>query len=89
MDDRDAKTFAMALSENTTITTLVLSCYAIVDDGTAAIASVLCENTTILKLQLRDLRDVREVSTFFRYLKTNKTIKIGRASCRERVLNLV
>jgi Ran GTPase-activating protein (RanGAP) involved in mRNA processing and transport len=74
MDDRDAKTFAKALSENTTVASLVLSCYAIVDDGTAAIASVLCKNTTILKLQLRDIRDVREVSTFFQYLKTNRTI---------------
>ena len=74
MDDRDAKTFAKALSENTTITTLVLSCYAIVDDGTAAIASVLCENKSITKLQLRDLRDVREISTFFQYLQKNKTI---------------
>jgi Ran GTPase-activating protein (RanGAP) involved in mRNA processing and transport len=74
MDDGNAKAFAKALSENHTVTTLVLSCYAIVDDGTAAIASVLCQNTTITKLHFRDLRDVREISTFFQYLQRNTTI---------------
>jgi NLR family CARD domain-containing protein 3 len=74
IDDVGAKIFAKALSENNSVTTLVLSCYAIVDDGAHAIGSVLSENTSISKLQLRDLRDVREISTFFRLLQPNENI---------------
>jgi Ran GTPase-activating protein (RanGAP) involved in mRNA processing and transport len=74
MDDHDAKIFAKSLLENYTITTLILSFYSIVDDGTAAIGSVLSNNTTITKLQLRDIRDVREISTLFHYLQYNQTI---------------
>lgn len=74
MDDGNAKVFANALRENHTITTLILSCYSIVDDGTAAIGQVLSSNTTINKLQLRDVRDVREMTTLVTYLKNNTTI---------------
>lgn len=73
VDDVFAKVVAKALRDNCVVTTLVLSCYAIVDDGAFAIGSVLGSNKSIEKLQLRDLRNVREISTFFELLVENRT----------------
>ena len=74
IDDVFAKVFAKSLSENSSVTALVLSCYALVDDGAHAIGSVLSRHSSITKLQLRDLRDSREISIFFSLLKVNKHI---------------
>lgn len=71
IDDVCARIFAKALNENTVATALILSCYAIVDDGAFAVASVLGSNKSITKLQLRDLRDSREISAFFHQLSEN------------------
>ena len=65
IDDRQARFLAKALQENTVVSVVVLSCFAIVDDGAYALASVLAKNHSIKKIQLRDLRHSREVVTFF------------------------
>lgn len=75
IDDVFARVFAKAFRENTMVTTVILSCYAIVDDGAYAISSVLGSNETIQKLQLRDLRNHREITTFFRSLLHNTSIE--------------
>jgi Ran GTPase-activating protein (RanGAP) involved in mRNA processing and transport len=75
INDVFAKIFAEALDENNTVTALILSCYNIVDDGTYAIASVVGQKKSIQKLQLRDLRNPREVITFFQSLLQNTTIE--------------
>jgi len=75
IDDVFAKVFAKALDENTTVTTLVLSCFSIVDDGAYAIGSVLANNKKLQKLQFRELRNSREVITFFSLLKENSSIE--------------
>lgn len=74
VDDVYAKIFANALSENIVTTALVLSCYSIVDDGAFAVGSVLGVNTSISTLQLRDLRDAREINIFFKLLLVNTTL---------------
>lgn len=75
INDVFAKIFAEALDENSTVTALILSCYNIVDDGTYAVASVVGQNKSIKKLQLRDLRNPREVITFFQLLLQNTSIE--------------
>jgi Ran GTPase-activating protein (RanGAP) involved in mRNA processing and transport len=75
INDAFAKIFAEALDENNTVTALILSCYNIVDDGAYAVASVVGQNKSIQKLQLRDLRNSREVITFFQSLLQNTTIE--------------
>ena len=74
LDDRDANTLAVALRENVTLTTLVVSCYGLVDDGTAALASSIRIHPTLRKLQLRDLHNAREITTWVRDLARNPTI---------------
>lgn len=74
IDDVYAKIFAKALEENHVATALILSCYAIVDDGAYAVGSVLGASMSLQKLQLRDLRDVREITTFFQLLLQNVTL---------------
>jgi Ran GTPase-activating protein (RanGAP) involved in mRNA processing and transport len=75
INDVLARVFASALDENNTVTALILSCFNIVDDGTYAVASVVAQNKSIQKLQLRDLRNPREVITFFQSLLKNTTIE--------------
>jgi NLR family CARD domain-containing protein 3 len=74
IDDISANVLAKALSENNSVTAFVLSCYALVDDGAHAIGSVLAEHPCISRLQLRDLRDSREIIIFFSLLTKNKRI---------------
>jgi len=74
IDDVYAKIFANALDENHVVNILILSCYAIVDDGAYAIGSVLSRNQSIAKLQLKDLRNSREIITFFQLLERNVTL---------------
>lgn len=75
IDDLFAKVFCRALDENTTVTTLILSCFALVDDGAYVVGSTLAKNTRIQKLQFRDLRDSREVITLFRSLLQNVSVR--------------
>jgi Ran GTPase-activating protein (RanGAP) involved in mRNA processing and transport len=75
LDDNSAKVFAKALGENTTVTTLVLSCFCFVDDGAAAVGSVLGNSKYIQRLQLRELRNQREVVTLFRSLLQNTSVQ--------------
>jgi NLR family CARD domain-containing protein 3 len=74
IDDVSANVLAKALSENDFVKAFVLSCYALVDDGAHAIGSVLSKHPSISRLQLRDLRDSREILIFFSLLKANKHI---------------
>ena len=74
IDDVNAKIFANALDENQTVDTLILSCSNIVDDGAYAIGSVLSRSSRIQKLQLKDLRNSREVITFFQLLRQNSSL---------------
>jgi Ran GTPase-activating protein (RanGAP) involved in mRNA processing and transport len=75
IDDVCARILARAMDENTVVTAFILSCFSIVDDGAAAIGSVLGKNKSIQKLQLRDLRNSREVTTFFQSLLQNTVIQ--------------
>jgi Ran GTPase-activating protein (RanGAP) involved in mRNA processing and transport len=75
IDDVFARVVAEALDENHTVTSFVLSCFSIVDDGAYAIGSVLGSSKKIQKLQLRDLRDSREVITFFQSLQQNSSLE--------------
>ena len=75
IDDAQAHFLAKALAESTQVTVLILSCHSIVDDGALALASVIGSNRSIKKLQLRDLRNSREVTLFFKALGKNKTIE--------------
>jgi Ran GTPase-activating protein (RanGAP) involved in mRNA processing and transport len=75
IDDAQARFLAKSLEESTRVTVLILSCYSIVDDGALALASVIASNRSIKKLQLRDLRDSREVTQFFKALVKNQTVE--------------
>jgi Ran GTPase-activating protein (RanGAP) involved in mRNA processing and transport len=75
IDDVFARVLAQALSENNTVTTFILSCYALVDDGAYSIGNVLGCNMFIRKLQLRDLRNAREICTFFKLLQQNTVVE--------------
>jgi hypothetical protein len=75
MDDVEARFLAEALKENTKVTVLILSCFAIVDDGAIALATVLGNNRYIKKLQLRDLRNSREVILFCQGLARNTAVE--------------
>ena len=75
IDDVFARELARALEENNVVNVLVLSCFSIVDDGAFAIGTVLGSSKHIQKLQLRDLRNSREVITFFRTLRQNSSIE--------------
>lgn len=74
IDDVNAKIFANALEENQTVDTVILSCANIVDDGAYAIGSVLGRSSRIKKLQLKDLRNSREIITFFQLLRHNSSL---------------
>lgn len=74
-NDVFGKIFSNALEDNHTVTTLILSCFSIVDHGAFAIGSVLGTNKSIEKLQFRDFRCEREVITFFTLLLNNTKIK--------------
>jgi hypothetical protein len=77
INDNLARCVAQALQENSnnTVTALILSCFAIVDDGALALGSALGRNRGIEKLQLRDLRNQREINTFFQALLQNQQIQ--------------
>jgi len=70
IDDVYAKIFANALEENHTAKALILSCFNIVDDGAYAIGAVLAKSS-IEKLQLKDLRNSREILIFIQLLQQN------------------
>jgi len=83
IDDVNAKIFANALDENHVVNTVILSCFNIVDDGAYAIASVIGKNHTIEKLQLKDLRNSREIITIFQLLQQNDTLtELALRHCR-------
>lgn len=71
IDDVFAKVVANALEDNTTVTSMVVSCFSIVDDGAYALGSVLAKSKTLQKLQFRELRNSRETITLFRLLRHN------------------
>mmetsp|Transcript_23802 Transcript_23802/g.44234 ORF Transcript_23802/g.44234 Transcript_23802/m.44234 type:complete len:470 (+) Transcript_23802:79-1488(+) len=75
IDDRQALILAEALQENTVVEVVVLSCYAIVDNGAYALASVLGKSKSIKKVQLRDLRNSREAVTFFKEVARNQQLE--------------
>jgi Ran GTPase-activating protein (RanGAP) involved in mRNA processing and transport len=74
IDDVSAKIFASALDENNVVETVILSCFEMVDDGASAIGTVLGKSKNIRKLQLKDLRNVREITTFFQLLEQNTNL---------------
>jgi Ran GTPase-activating protein (RanGAP) involved in mRNA processing and transport len=75
MDDMLAKVLAESMEDNVTVRSLVLSFFSIVDDGAYAIGSVLAKSKVLQKLQLRELRNSREVITIFRLLRENSSIE--------------
>jgi Ran GTPase-activating protein (RanGAP) involved in mRNA processing and transport len=75
IDDRQASFLANSLRENTIVSAVTLSCFAIVDDGAFSLASVLGGSKSIKTLQLRDLRNSREVVTFFREIARNEKLE--------------
>jgi Ran GTPase-activating protein (RanGAP) involved in mRNA processing and transport len=75
IDDVFAKLFAKALQENTTVTTLILSCFAMVDDGAFALGTVVGAHAHIQTLQLRDLFHARNTCILFQTLLPNTTLQ--------------
>jgi Ran GTPase-activating protein (RanGAP) involved in mRNA processing and transport len=75
IDDAQARFLANALAENTQVALIVLSCFSIVDDGALALASVIGNSKKIRSVQLRDLRNSREVITFFKELARNAKLE--------------
>lgn len=75
INDIYARGFAKALEENNVVSALILSCFSIVDDGAYTIGSVLGSSKSVQKLQLRDLRNSRELITFFQSLMHNSSIE--------------
>ena len=75
IDDAQARFLADSLTGNTNVSVFILSCHSIVDDGALALAALLGTNQYIKKIQLRDLRNSRELITFFRSLARNRTIE--------------
>ena len=75
IDDAQARCLAKALEANTKVSVFILSCFSIVDDGAISLASVISANRFLKKLQLRDLRNSRELVIFFKALAENKTIE--------------
>ena len=83
LDDVNAKIFAKALDENETVHTVILSCSNIVDDGAYAMGSVFSKSNQIEKLQLKDLRNSREIITFFQLLQENSSLtELSLRHCR-------
>ncbi|GKY96934.1 hypothetical protein MPSEU_000652400 [Mayamaea pseudoterrestris] len=74
VDDNFSKLFARAFEHNTKCTTLILSFASIVDDGAFALGSVLSKHKHVTKLQLRDLRNHREIVILLDNMRTNNTI---------------
>jgi len=64
-----------SLEENHIVKALTLSFFSIVDDGAYTIASALGKHNTIEKLQVRDLRNQREVNIFFEALNKNQRLQ--------------
>jgi Ran GTPase-activating protein (RanGAP) involved in mRNA processing and transport len=75
VDDVLARGLAASLQENTTVTSVVLSCFSIVDDGAYALGSVLASSQSLERLQLRDLRNAREAVTLFQVLRDNVSLQ--------------
>jgi Ran GTPase-activating protein (RanGAP) involved in mRNA processing and transport len=75
VDDVQARVVANALRDNTTIESMVLSCFAIVDDGAFALGTAIAASPCLRALQFRELRTSREVITLFRLLRTNSSIR--------------
>ena len=75
IDDVFARLVANALSENKVVTTVILSCFALVDDGAHALGKTLMEHKLLSKLQLRDLRNQREINIFFELLAQHGNIE--------------
>ena len=65
IDDVFARLVADALCENQIVTTVILSCFAIVDDGAHHMGKALMKHRKLRKIQLRDLRNQREINIFF------------------------
>jgi len=66
---------ARCLEENHIVTSLTISFFSIVDDGAYTIANALGNHLSIEKLQIRDLRNQREVNIFFEALSSNKRLR--------------
>ena len=75
IDDTQARFLADALRQNTKVKLVVLSCHSLVDDGAHALASALGQSRTIVRIQLRDLRNPREVIIFLKALALNQNLK--------------
>lgn len=74
LDDVSAKIFVNAMVDNTSLETLIVSCYAMVDDGAYAIGLMLQRSKKIRRLQLKDVRNAREMKIFFQLLSKNESI---------------
>ena len=65
LDDVFVRFVSESLCENQVVTTVILSCFEIVDDGAHAMGKALMKLSQLTKLQLRDLRNQREINIFF------------------------
>lgn len=76
IDDAQARFLAEKLKANTSVETLLLSCYNIVDEGSLAIGEALEMNRgNIRRLQLRDLRDPRGSRIFFNAIRSLQALQ--------------
>jgi Ran GTPase-activating protein (RanGAP) involved in mRNA processing and transport len=75
INDAQARFLANAMKENSVVHTFILSCFAIYDDGALALSSILEKSKSIKKLQLRDLRNSRDMIMFFQSLNRNTSME--------------
>lgn len=75
LDDVFARLVSQSLGENQVVTTVILSCFDMVDDGAHAMGNALRRLSQLTKLQLRDLRNQREINIFFDLLARHGDIE--------------
>ena len=75
IDDVFSRMVAASLHENRVVTTVILSCLAIVDDGAYHLGMALAKHKMLRSIQLRDLRDQREINIFFDQLAQHGDIR--------------
>ncbi|KAL7579831.1 hypothetical protein ACA910_004845 [Epithemia clementina (nom. ined.)] len=74
LDDVLTHEIMRSIEENHTATALTVSFFSIVDDGASTMAKALRTNSNIQKLQVRDIRNQREINLFFKDLDGNRDL---------------
>ena len=74
LDDVSTHEVARCIDENHTVTSITMSFFSIVDDGASTMANALGEKLNIRQLQLRDIRNQRELNMFFHGMVKNHAI---------------